>query len=78
MKAAYNLPALASVFTDKSILDCSQIILQFSLFLEDNPVDGFTSKTPSTSTADTSPINNSSILGGENFNFLIMSSKKTS
>ena len=76
MKASYNLPALATVFSDKNVLDCSQIILQFALFFEDQPLDNSNSRTPATSTADTSPINSSVNPSGDSFNFMIVNSKK--
>ena len=52
--AAFNLPAIASVFEDKNLVDCSQITLQFAISLEDQTGQ---SEKGSSSTADTSPIN---------------------
>ncbi|CDW84724.1 serine threonine-protein phosphatase 4 regulatory subunit 4 [Stylonychia lemnae] len=73
LNAAYNLPAMNQVFTDKNILDCSQIILQSSLFFED-----MLQQTPpqQSSTADTSPLNTSDI-SMDKFSFMSVAKKNS-
>ena len=52
LNAVFNMPGMASIFKDKQVLDCSELVLQISLFY-----DEITSKAAKThnSTADSSP-----------------------
>eukprot|EP00347_Sterkiella_histriomuscorum_P018664 403344647 len=73
LNAAYNLPAMASIFANKTVLDCSAIILQFSLFIDDLAPS---QTPPQSSTADASPINNGSESALDKFTFVNLFKKQ--